>query len=55
MPDKSLDRLFGINSMDEALARGYIVMDPTSDMGIGLTSGKMLFHGIAEKYTLNGG
>ena len=54
MPDKSLDRLFGIKNTGQIFREGYIRTDPDSKESTGITPQRMQFHGIAGKYELNG-
>ena len=53
-PDESLHSLFGIINTDSAVESGYIRIDTTSPIGLGLESETLKFHGTAETYTVSG-
>lgn len=55
MPDKQLSGLFGLYDTEKIIGEGNIVLDPSAEQCIGITSKKMQFHGSAGKYELNGG
>jgi hypothetical protein len=54
-PDPSLSEMFGILPSGETISEGFIRIDSTTNQGKGLTSRIIQFHGIADKYILNGG
>jgi len=54
-PDKKLSDIFGIKDAGGTISEGYLEVDFGSEQAKILTSESMQFHGIADKYTLNGG
>ena len=53
-PDPSLSGLFGIRPTNGKIEEGFIRFDPACELGKGLTSRTMQFHGDANRCTLNG-
>lgn len=54
-PDPTLAEIFGINPTGGVIAEGFIAIDTTTEFGRGHSSAKMQYHGIADKYSLDGG
>lgn len=55
VPDKQLNSLLGIKEISGTITEGYLGLEPNTEHGKGISSKKMQFHGIAGKYSLNGG
>ncbi len=53
-PDKRLGEIFGINDENGSIAEAYLKIDVSDDIGKGLVSETIQFHGISDIYTLNG-
>ena len=53
-PDKQLAPVFGISDTGSSVTDGYIKIVPSNDIGKGLTSETLQFHGDSEKYELKG-
>jgi Domain of unknown function (DUF4082)/Bacterial Ig-like domain len=53
-PDKQLAGLLGLTSTSGTLAEGYLKVDTASAPGAGITSQTIQFHGVADRYALNG-
>jgi hypothetical protein len=53
-PDKQLGEIFGITAENGLIAEGYIKIDVSGDIGKGLVSETIQFHGISDTYMLNG-
>jgi hypothetical protein len=54
-PDRELYDLFGIESLGGEIDEGYITIDTVNEVGQGLTSQTIQFHGHSDKYTLKNG
>ncbi|MCL2771875.1 MAG: InlB B-repeat-containing protein [Oscillospiraceae bacterium] len=54
-PDAQLYNLFGISGTSGAVSEGYIKIDTSTEIGRGLISETMKFHGDADKYGLTTG
>jgi hypothetical protein len=54
-PDKSLAPVFGISGTDSQIADGYIRIERNSEIGKGLASVTLQFHGDSDQYDLKGG
>lgn len=55
IPDNKLCGLLGIENTTGTVNEGYIALDPDAEQGIGITTNRMQFHGIANKHILHGG
>ncbi len=53
-PDKQLAGLLGLTSTTGTLAEGYLKIDTTQAPGAGITDQTIQYHGLADRYTLNG-
>ena len=53
-PDKQLSEIFGIIDAKATVKEGYIKIDISSDIGEGLISETIQFHGVSDAYILNG-
>jgi hypothetical protein len=53
-PDVRLAGLLGLGAKSSALEDAYIGIDTSSPPGAGITSATMQFHGLADRYALNG-
>jgi hypothetical protein len=53
-PDKQLAGLLGLTSTTGTLAEGYLKVDTTQSPGAGITDQTIQYHGVADRYTLNG-
>ena len=55
-PDSQLASLLGLSYAGSTLAEGYLLVNSTQPLsnGIGVSGQPMQFHGVADKYTLNG-
>jgi len=53
-PDLSLTSIFGLVSAGTVTSEGYIKVDNTTDIGKGIITDTMQFHGEADNYNLNG-
>jgi len=54
-PDKKLSDVFGIEDAVDTISEGYISINPDAEIGKGITTQTLRFHGTAEGYKLNGG
>lgn len=54
-PDPGLATIFGISLTGATITGGYIKIDSQNDLGKGLTSEPLQFHGPADEYELKGG
>jgi len=54
-PDKKLGDVFGIVSIGGTVDEGYILISTNEEIGKGITSQSLQFHGEADKYDLKGG
>ena len=54
-PDKKLSDVFGIVNIGGTVAEGYIAIITNEEIGKGITSESLQFHGEADKYGLKGG
>ena len=54
-PDKKLSDVFGIVNAGGTIADGYIAINNNEEIGKGITSESLQFHGEADKYGLKGG
>jgi hypothetical protein len=54
-PDKLLAPVFGISNAGSTIANGYIKIEQGNDIGKGLASTTLQFHGDADEYDLKGG
>jgi len=55
IPDNKLCGLFGIENTTGTVNEGYIAVDPNAEQGIGISTNRVQFHGIANRHTLHGG
>ncbi len=53
-PDARLASLLGITSTGLTLQDAYLLVDTTSGPGVGTVNTTMQYHGVADRYTLNG-
>ena len=53
-PDKQLAPVFGISGTDSMIAEGYVKIEQGNDIGKGLVSDTLQFHGDADQYDLKG-
>jgi hypothetical protein len=53
-PDKQLAPVFGISGTGTKMADGYVKIESSNDIGKGLESDTLQFHGESDKYDLNG-
>ena len=53
-PDPQLAELLGLTSSNSTLAEGYLKVDTGSRPGNGIVGETIQFHGIADRYALNG-
>jgi fibronectin type 3 domain-containing protein len=53
-PDKQLAGLLGLTDATSTLANAYLQVATASGPGAGITGSTMQFHGVADRYTLNG-
>ena len=53
-PDKQLASVFGISNSESKIADGYIKIEQGNDIGKGLVSDTVKFHGDADQYDLKG-
>ena len=53
-PDKLLASLLGLTDAGTTLGNAYLQVTTASGPGVGITGGTMQFHGVADRYTLNG-
>ena len=53
-PDKQLAPVFGISDTGSRIAEGYIKIERGNDIGKGLASDTLQFHGDADQYDLKG-
>ena len=51
-PDKKLSEVFGISYAGGTLENGYISIDSSTEIGKGLVTETLQFHGTADKYVL---
>ena len=54
-PDKQLAPVFGISDTGTRIAEGYIKIERGNDIGKGLASDTLQFHGDSDQYDLKGG
>lgn len=54
-PDKKLSKVFGIADADGTVAEAYISININTEIGKGITSETLQFHGEVDKYNLKGG
>lgn len=54
-PDKKLSEIFGINATHNTIKEGYLQIILGTDIGKGLISVPMQFHGEADGYQIDGG
>ena len=54
-PDKKLSDVFGIVYTGDTIAEGYIAITVDDEIGKGITSESLQFHGEADRYDLKGG
>ena len=54
-PDKKLSDVFGIANIGGTIEEAYILIKTNTEIGKGITSQTLQFHGIADKYDLKGG
>ncbi|MDA0180308.1 DUF4082 domain-containing protein [Solirubrobacter phytolaccae] len=53
-PDKKLAPLLGLTDAGSTLAEGYLKVDTNTASGKGIESQTLQYHGVADRYTLNG-
>jgi hypothetical protein len=53
-PDKQLAPLLGLTTTTTTLTNGYLLVNTASGPGAGITPSTIQFHGVADRYTLNG-
>lgn len=53
-PDKKLNAVFGIKDAGGTIAEAYVSIDNNTEVGNGITSQPLQFHGEAGKYTSSG-
>ena len=53
-PDKQLAGLLGLTDAGGTLANGYLKVDTSSSAGAGIVGSTIQFHGVADRYSLNG-
>jgi hypothetical protein len=53
-PDKQLGHIFGIIDVNGSITEGYLKIDVSGDIGKGLVSETIQFHGISDTYRLSG-
>lgn len=53
-PDAQLYNLLGISNAGGTLSNKYILVNTSSELGVGITNQTMQFHGTANQFTLNG-
>jgi hypothetical protein len=53
-PSKALAPLLGIVDSGVTLADGYLEVDTSSGPGVGITAERIQYHGVADRYTLDG-
>jgi hypothetical protein len=53
-PDPQLAGLLGLSTAGSTLTNAYLKADTTTGPGVGITPLTMQYHGIADRYTLNG-
>ena len=54
-PDKKLSNVFGIVDIGGTVADGYIFINTNEEIGNGMVTGSLQFHGEADRYDLKGG
>lgn len=54
-PDKKLSDVFGVLAADGEINEAYLSINPNTEIGRGITTETLQFHGTADKYTLKGG
>lgn len=54
-PDKKLSDVFGIKDAGSTMDEGYIIINSKTEIGKGITSQTLQFHGTADKYLLKSG
>ncbi len=53
-PDKQLASLLGLTDAGTTLANAYLQVNTATEPGAGIAGSTMQFHGVADRYTLNG-
>ena len=53
-PDTKLSSVFGLTAKGTTTSEGYIKVDDTTDIGKGIVTETLQFHGTADNYNLNG-
>lgn len=53
-PDSDLNSLLGISPTGNTISEGYLRAETSTEPAAGITPDTMQFHGIANRYTLNG-
>ena len=53
-PDKQLAPLLGLTDASATLSEGYLLVNTATAPGAGIVGQTMQFHGIADRYSLNG-
>ena len=53
-PDKQLATLLGLTDALSTLSNAYLLVDTATAPGAGIVNQTMQFHGVADRYTLNG-
>ena len=53
-PDPGLAGLLGLTPTGSSLSEGYLRVDNSTRAGSGIASQTLQFHGVAQRYTLNG-
>ncbi len=53
-PDSQLANLLGLTSAGTSLNEGYLLVNTASAPGAGIVNQTIQFHGMADRYTLNG-
>ncbi len=54
-PDKKLSNVFGISDVKGTLREAYLGINSNTEIGKGITSQTLQFHGEADEYKMNGG
>jgi hypothetical protein len=55
IPEDKLCGLFGIDNATGTVNEGYIALDSDAEQGIGISTNRLQFHGLANKHALHGG
>ena len=53
-PDKQLAGLLGLTDAKSTISQGYLLVNTASGPGIGIVDQTIQFHGVADRYGLNG-